>query len=73
MVIRKKRPRETAPGHSQKIEAKCCRKLKLEKVVTNTSGWPWRQMKKEEQDWKTMQLRNGSGWPCRRTKKEKQD
>ena len=26
---------ETALGHSQKIEAKCCRKLKLEKVVTN--------------------------------------
>ena len=35
MVVRNKRPRETAPGHSQKIEAKCCRKLRLEKVVTN--------------------------------------
>ena len=38
MVVRIRRPRETAPGHSQKIEAKCCRKLRLEKVVTNTSG-----------------------------------
>ena len=35
MVVRNRRPRETAPGHSQKIEAKCCRKLRLEKVVTN--------------------------------------
>ena len=35
MVVGNRRPRETAPGHSQKIEAKCCRKLRLEKVVTN--------------------------------------
>ena len=35
MVVRNRRPRETAPGHSQKIEAKCCRKLRLEKVVIN--------------------------------------
>ena len=24
MVVRNRRPRETVPGHSQKIEAKCC-------------------------------------------------
>ena len=35
MVVRNRRPRETAPGHSQKSVAKCCRKLRLEKVVTN--------------------------------------
>ena len=35
MVVRNRRPRETAPGHSQKIEAKCCRKLRLDMVVTN--------------------------------------
>ena len=35
MVVRNRRPPETAPGHSQKIEVKCCRKLRLEKVVTN--------------------------------------
>ena len=35
--------------------------------------WPWRRKKKEEQDWRMMQLPNGSGWPWRRTKKEKQD
>ena len=37
------------------------------------SGWPWRQKKKEEQDWRMMQLPNGSGWRWRWTKKEKQD
>ena len=35
MVVRNRRPREIATGYSQKIEAKCCRKLRLEKVVTN--------------------------------------
>ena len=35
MVVRNRRPRETAPDHSQKIEAKCCRKLRPEKVVNN--------------------------------------
>ena len=35
MFIRNRRPRETVPVHSQKIEAKCCRKVRLEKVVTN--------------------------------------
>ena len=24
MVVRNRRPRETVPGHSQKIEVKCC-------------------------------------------------
>ena len=66
MVVRNRRPRETAPGHSKKIEAKCCRKLRLEKVVTtNTTGWPWRHKKKVEQNWKMMQLPNGSSWPWR--------
>ena len=46
------------------------RNLRLEKVVA--SG-PWRQKKKEEQDWRLMQLPNGSGWPWRRRKKENQD
>ena len=47
---------------------------RLEKVVTSkSSGWPWRQKKKEEQDRRMMQLPNGSGWPWRWTKKEKQD
>ena len=35
------------------------RSLRLEKVVAaNSSGWPWRQKKKEEQeqDWRMMQL-----------------
>ena len=41
--------------------------------LANSSGWPWRQKKKEEQDWRMMLLPNGSGWPCRWTKKEKQD
>ena len=50
------------------------RKLRLEKVVTNKHlTWPWRRKKKEEQDWKMMQLPNDSVWPCRWTKKEKQD
>ena len=38
-VIRNRRPRETAPGHSQKLkrgdENELERKLRLEKVVTN--------------------------------------
>ena len=47
------------------------KKQRLEKLLlTNTSGWPWRQKKKKEQDWRMMQLPNGSVWPCRRTKKE---
>ena len=36
-------------------------------------SWPWRRKKKEEQDWRMMQLPNGSGWPWRWMKKEKQD
>ena len=35
MVVRNRRPRETPHVYSQKIEAKCCRKVRLEKVVTN--------------------------------------
>ena len=32
------------------------RKQRLEKwSLTNTSGWPWRQKKKEEQDWRMIQ------------------
>ena len=50
------------------------RKQRLEKwSLTNTSGWLWRQKKKEEHDWRMMQIPNGSVWSCRRTKKEKQD
>ena len=62
MVVRNRRPRETAPGHSQKIEVKCCRKLKDWRrwSLTNPSGWLWRHKKKEEQNWKMMQLPNGS-------------
>ena len=67
MVVRNRRLRETAPGHSQKTEAKCFKKLRLEKVATK------REKKKDEQDWRMMQLPNGSVWPCRCTKKENQD
>ena len=35
MVVRNRRPRETAPGHSQKIEVLLERKLRLEKLITN--------------------------------------
>ena len=35
------------------------RNLRREKVAAR----PWRQKKKEEQDWRMMQLPNGSGWP----------
>ena len=30
-------------------------------------------MKKEEKDWRMMQLPNGSGWPWRRTKREEEE
>ena len=47
------------------------KKIRLEKVVVaNSSGWPWRQKKKEEQDWRMMQLPNDSGWSWRQMKKE---
>ena len=29
-------------------------------LIANSSGWPWRQKKKEEQDWRMLQLPNGS-------------
>ena len=41
--------------------------------IENSSGWPWRQKKKEERDWRMLQLPNGSVWPWRWTKKENQD
>ena len=47
------------------------RNLRLE--LANSSGWPWSQKKKDEQDWRMIQLPNGSGWPWRWMKKEKQD
>ena len=28
--------------------------------LPNGSGWPWKRMKKEEEDWRMMQLPNGS-------------
>ena len=47
------------------------RKLRLEKwSLTNISGWLWRRKKKEEQDWRMMQLPNGLVWPCRRQRKK---
>ena len=51
------------------------RKLRLEKVVASKQLrlTMKTEVKKEEQDWRMMQLPNGSGWPWRQTKKEKQD
>ena len=48
-------------------------KLRLEKMVaTNSSGWPWRQTKKEEEDWRLMELPNAQvGHVDRRGKKSK--
>ena len=33
-------------------------------MLANSSGWPWRRNKREEQDWRMIQL--GSGWPWRK-------
>ena len=57
------------------------RKLRLKKVVATHQGGRDPTIKvgrgdrrrKEEQDWRMMQLPNGSVWPWIRTKKEKQD
>ena len=50
------------------------RNLRLEKVVASKQlRLAVETEKKEEQDWRMMQLLNGSGWPWRGTKKEKQD
>ena len=38
--------------------------------LANSSGWPWRRKKKEEQDWRMMQLPNGSGWHWIRLRKK---
>ena len=40
------------------------RKLRLERrwSLGNSSGWPWRRKKKEEQDWRMIQLPNSSDW-----------
>ena len=59
----KKRSSETEDHQKQRLvtlkrlkrgdENELERKLRLEKVVAaNTSGWPWRRKKKEEQNWK---------------------
>ena len=43
------------------------RKLRLENVVArNSSGWPWRQKKKEGQGW----IPNGSVWPWSKTEED---
>ena len=77
-VVKNRRPPETAPGHSQKIEGgdenELERKLRLEKVVANKQfRLAGRRKKKEEQNRRMMQLPNGSDRPWRRMKKEKQD
>ena len=81
----KKRSSETEDHEKQRLatlkrlkrgdETELERNLRLEKVVTSKQlrlavG---KRKKKEEQDWRMMQLPNGSGWPWRRTKKKKQD
>ena len=38
--------------------------------LANSSGWPWREKKIEQQNWRMMDLPNCSGWPWRRTMKE---
>ena len=46
-------------GNDNELE----RNLKLESIA-NSSGWPWRQKKKEEQDWssyQTVQFGHGDG------------
>ena len=71
----KKRSSETEDHEKQRLtregddENELERKLRLEKVVTSKQL----RKKKEEQDWRMMQLPNSSGWPWRWTKKEKQD
>ena len=71
----KKRSSETEDHEKQRLtregddENELERKLRLERVVTSKQL----RKKKEEQDWRMMQLSNGSGWPWRWTKKEKQD
>ena len=38
--------------------------------LANSSGWPWREKKISQQNWRMMDLPNCSGWPWRRTMKE---
>ena len=51
------------------------RKLRLLSrwLLANSSGWPWRQKKNEEQDLRMMQLPNSSGWPKIQTSKTGED
>ena len=76
LLEEKKRSSETEDNEKQHLatlkrlkrgdENELERKLRLEKVVASKQlSWPWRQKKKEEQDWRIMQLPNGSGWPWR--------
>ena len=55
-------------------ENELVRKLRLEKVVTSKQLrlLLWRWKKKEQQDWRMMQLPHSSGWPWRWRKKEEQ-
>ena len=70
-----RKPQETTPATLKRLKQGddngLERNLKLEKVVS--SGWPWRQRKKEEQDWRMLRLPNCSVWPWRWTNKENQD
>ena len=50
------------------------RKIRLE--LANSSGWPWRQKKKKEQDWRMMQIlmtQVGHGGDGRRKKSKTGD
>ena len=50
------------------------RNLRLEKVVASKQlRLAVETKKKEEQDWRMIELPNDSSWPWRWTKKEKQD
>ena len=73
--LEKKRSSETEDHEKQRLatlkrlkrgdENDLERKLRLEKGIASKQR-PWKRKKKEEQDWRIMQLPNGSGWPWRR-------
>ena len=48
-------------------------KLENDAATKNGSGWPWRQTKKEKQDWRRWLEPHSSGWPWRQWKKEEQN
>ena len=73
-----RKPQETTPATLKRLKPGddngLERNQKMEKVVDSEQlSWPWRQKKKEEQDWRMLQLPNCSVWPWRWTNIENQD